>query len=155
MASTTRRAMTDIEQPGYYATSFSTGAGYYLLTYKGPDVPWQKVKKSDNEKFNINLEENASLRSLLNGTQIPTRRWSTVEINGHGKVFYIIPLRKAFVVLFCLSPPYFSLLFAECNYMEFLPPGFSSDQKHPVLFQVYVHVFADCQHTCKRHSSKD
>lgn len=26
----------------------------------------------------------------------------------------------------------------ECNYMEFLPPGFSPDQKHPVLFQVYV-----------------
>ncbi|GJJ79193.1 dipeptidyl aminopeptidase B [Entomortierella parvispora] len=108
MASTTRRALTDVEQPGYYSTSFSTGAGYYLLSYRGPDVPWQKVKKSDDEKFNVNLEENVNLRSLLNDTQIPTRRWSTVELNGH-----------------------------ECNYMEFLPPGFSSDQKHPVLFQVY------------------
>jgi dipeptidyl aminopeptidase len=108
MASAARKALTDVEQPGYYTASFSTGAGYYLLSYKGPDVPWQKVKKSNDEKFNTDLEDNTPLRTLLNATQIPTRRWSTVEINGY-----------------------------ECNYMEFLPPGFSPDQKHPVLFQVY------------------
>ncbi|KAF9981576.1 hypothetical protein BGZ75_007084 [Mortierella antarctica] len=108
MASSERKALTDVTQPGYYAASFSTGAGYYLLSYKGPEVPWQKVKKTADEKFNTDLEDNTALRGLLNGTQIPARRWSTVNINGR-----------------------------DCNYMEFLPPGFSPEQKHPVLFQVY------------------
>ncbi|KAG0056197.1 hypothetical protein BGZ83_006106 [Gryganskiella cystojenkinii] len=108
MASIARKAITDVDKPGYYSASFSTGAGYYLLSYRGPDVPWQKVKKSNDEKFNTDLEENSALRNILNATQIPTRRWGSVELNGH-----------------------------ECNYMEFLPPGFSPDQKHPVLFQVY------------------
>ncbi|KAF8930232.1 hypothetical protein BGZ58_008379 [Dissophora ornata] len=108
MGSTVRTPLTDLTLPGYYTASFSTGAGYYLLSYRGPDVPWQKVKKTDDEKFDSVVEDNAVLRALLNETQIPTRRWSTVNLNGR-----------------------------ECNYMEFLPPGFSPEQKHPVLFQVY------------------
>ncbi|KAG0363875.1 hypothetical protein BGZ54_007981 [Gamsiella multidivaricata] len=103
-----RKSLTDVTLPGYYTASFSTGAGYYLLSYRGPDVPWQKVKKSVDEKFISDVEDNAVLRALLNATQVPTRRWSTVNLNGR-----------------------------ECNYMEFLPPGFSPEQKHPVLFQVY------------------
>ncbi|ORZ26461.1 dipeptidyl peptidase IV N-terminal region-domain-containing protein, partial [Lobosporangium transversale] len=103
-----RKSLTDVTQQGYYSASFSTGAGYYLLSYRGPEVPWQKVKKITDEKFNINVEDNSALHALLNATQIPTRRWSTVNLNGR-----------------------------ECNYMEFLPPDFSPEQKHPVLFQVY------------------
>src|SRR5690348_9504512 len=108
MDTTERKAMTDVSQQGYYTASFSTGAGYYLLSYRGPDVPWQKVKKISDEKFNTDVEDNASLRTLLEEIQHPTRRWGTVELNGR-----------------------------ECNYMEFLPPGFAPEQKHPVLFQVY------------------
>ncbi|KAF9200764.1 hypothetical protein BGZ49_009007 [Haplosporangium sp. Z 27] len=108
MASIERKPLTDISQPGYHSASFSTGGGYYLLTYRGPEVPWQKVKKTNDAKFNGDIEDNAKLRAILNGTQVPTRRWATVNLNGR-----------------------------ECNYMEFLPPGFSPEQKHPVLFQVY------------------
>ncbi|KAI1306255.1 hypothetical protein EDD11_004841 [Mortierella claussenii] len=108
LESAEREPLTDVSQPGYYAASFSTGSGYYLLSYRGPDIPWQQVKKIMDEKFNIEVENNNVLRQVLNETQVPTRRWSTVNINGR-----------------------------ECNYMEFLPPGFVPDQKHPVLFQVY------------------
>ncbi|KAF9432501.1 hypothetical protein BGZ76_010697 [Entomortierella beljakovae] len=108
METTEQKPLTDITQPGYYSASFSTGGGYYLLSYRGPDVPWQKVKKISDEKFSNEIENNSQLRALINATQVPTRRWSTVELNGQ-----------------------------ECNYMEFLPPGFSPEQKHPVLFQVY------------------
>ncbi|KAK3827411.1 MAG: dipeptidyl peptidase IV N-terminal region-domain-containing protein [Benniella sp.] len=108
MDSAERKVLTDVSLPGYYSASFSAGAGYYLLTYGGPDVPWQKVKKVTDGNFNIDVENNSELRAMLNATQVPTRRWSTVNLNGH-----------------------------ECNYMEFLPPGFSPDQKHPVLFHVY------------------
>ncbi|KAF8926619.1 hypothetical protein BGZ52_005385, partial [Haplosporangium bisporale] len=103
-----REALSDVTQTGYYDVSFSTGTGYYLLSYRGPEVPWQKVKKADDAKFNIDLEENNDLRAVIEGTQVPTRRWSTVKLNGR-----------------------------DCNYMEFLPPGFKPEQKHPVLFQVY------------------
>ncbi|KAF9426556.1 hypothetical protein BGZ94_006359 [Podila epigama] len=108
LATGERTPLTDISQTGYYAASFSTGAGYYLLSYRGPEVPWQKVKKTDDAKFNTDLEENAQLRSVVESIQIPTRRWSTVNLNGR-----------------------------DCNYMEFLPPGFKPEHKHPVLFQVY------------------
>ncbi|KAF9306990.1 hypothetical protein BGZ74_001111 [Mortierella antarctica] len=108
LASGEHEALTDVTQTGYYAASFSTGAGYYLLSYRGPDVPWQKVKKADDAKFNTDLEENKALRAVIENIQVPTRRWSTVKLNGR-----------------------------DCNYMEFLPPGFKPEQKHPVLFQVY------------------
>lgn len=31
---------------GYYEVSFSPGCSYYLLNYKGPHIPWQKVVSS-------------------------------------------------------------------------------------------------------------
>ncbi|KAG0231176.1 hypothetical protein BGW42_000408 [Actinomortierella wolfii] len=103
-----RKPMTSVNEAGYYSASFSTGAGYFLLSYRGPDVPWQKVKKVGDEKFNTDLESNQGLQDALQEKQLPTRRWGTVELNGR-----------------------------ECNYMEFLPPGFNPGEKHPVLFQVY------------------
>ena len=36
-------ALTDNTQPGYYEVSFSPGANYYVLSYKGPDVPWERL----------------------------------------------------------------------------------------------------------------
>lgn len=36
-------ALTDLKQPGYFDVSFSPGAGYYLLSYRGPDVPYQRL----------------------------------------------------------------------------------------------------------------
>lgn len=41
-------AMTDSSQPGYYEVSFSPGAKYYWLSYKGPEVPWQRVLEVDD-----------------------------------------------------------------------------------------------------------
>lgn len=39
------QVMTDTTKPGYYMTSFSPEAGYYMLVNVGPDVPWQKLVK--------------------------------------------------------------------------------------------------------------
>ena len=38
-------ALTDSRQPSYYKADFSPFAGFYLLSYQGPSVPWQKVMK--------------------------------------------------------------------------------------------------------------
>lgn len=36
-------ALTDTTVPGYFQASFSPKAGYYVLGYKGPKVPWQRL----------------------------------------------------------------------------------------------------------------
>lgn len=36
-------ALTDTTVPGYFQASFSPKAGYYVLGYKGPEVPWQRL----------------------------------------------------------------------------------------------------------------
>lgn len=53
-----RKALTDDSTGGYHEVSFSPGGRYYVLQYKGPDVPWQKVidtgvegKSSDTHDF--------------------------------------------------------------------------------------------------------
>lgn len=38
-------ALTDPDAPGYYEVSFSPGSKYYVLSYKGPQVPWQRLKQ--------------------------------------------------------------------------------------------------------------
>lgn len=37
--------MTDTSLPGYYEVSFSPGAKYYVLSYRGPKVPWQRLRE--------------------------------------------------------------------------------------------------------------
>jgi dipeptidyl aminopeptidase/acylaminoacyl peptidase len=39
-------AITDVTRPGYFGVSFSPGGGYYVLSYRGPDVPYQKLHQS-------------------------------------------------------------------------------------------------------------
>jgi hypothetical protein len=41
-------ALTDPSVPSFYAADFSSRAGFYLLSYRGPDVPWQKVIMVNN-----------------------------------------------------------------------------------------------------------
>ena len=41
-------ALTDTSSLGQYSASFSPGAGFYLLSYNGPNVPWQRVIKTND-----------------------------------------------------------------------------------------------------------
>ena len=40
-------ALTDTSTPSWYTASFSPKAGFYLLSYQGPLVPWQSVYRTD------------------------------------------------------------------------------------------------------------
>jgi len=42
-------ALTDTSAASYYSASFSPGAGFYLLSYEGPSVPFQKLIRVGNE----------------------------------------------------------------------------------------------------------
>jgi dipeptidyl aminopeptidase B len=39
----------ETEAESYYGTDFSPKAGFYLLSYEGPGIPWQKVIDVEDE----------------------------------------------------------------------------------------------------------
>jgi hypothetical protein len=44
-------ALTDRSEPSFFTASFSPQAGFYLQSYQGPNVPWQRiVRVNDSSK---------------------------------------------------------------------------------------------------------
>ncbi|WWD21310.1 hypothetical protein CI109_105794 [Kwoniella shandongensis] len=102
---------TDKSPPGYYETSFSPGANYYVLSYKGPEVPWQRlVSVTEEEDINVLLEGNGKLNQTLSEFVRPIISRTTIESDGF-----------------------------ELNMLEMLPPNMDSTgrKKYPVLIRVY------------------
>lgn len=102
------KSITDESTDGYYSVSFSTGGGYLLLSYKGPDVPWQKLL-SLREGTETTLQENADLKKMLDRYKIPETIWEQIT------------LEKDLVV----------------NTFEIRPSDFDPNKKYPVLFHLY------------------
>lgn len=102
--------ISDTSKPGYYDVSFSTGAGYALLSYQGPDIPWQKVisTTSSSSKFEHHIEDNTALAKFASQHDLPLEIYSTIRLSG------------------------FSL-----NILERRPPHFDPSKKYPVLFWLY------------------
>jgi hypothetical protein len=42
------KALSDSSNPSFYSTSFSPEAGFYLMSYEGPNIPWQRIVQTDN-----------------------------------------------------------------------------------------------------------
>ena len=58
-------ALTDTSTLGQYSASFSPKAGFYLLSYDGPNVPWQRViKTNDTSACRPEWEDNISLNMI-------------------------------------------------------------------------------------------
>ena len=102
--------MTDTSSVGYYDASFSKMAGYALLSYQGPGIPWQKVinTPSNSEKTDIHVEDNKDLNALATRTELPIEIYQTINIDGF-----------------------------ELNIVERRPPHFDPKKKYPVLFMLY------------------
>lgn len=98
----------DEERHAYYGATFSPKNGYYILQYEGPDVPTTVVKKVDDATFERVLQDNASLKSLLENYELPRTR--------------MVPVKSGGVLM---------------DAMEVLPPDFDVSKKYPVLFYVY------------------
>ncbi|KKA30056.1 hypothetical protein TD95_003580 [Thielaviopsis punctulata] len=104
------RPLTDISAEGYYDVSFSKGAGYALLSYRGPDIPWQKVLSTPSNpiEFSLLIEDNAALAAKTKKTDLPTLVYGTIAVDD-----------------------------VSLNYVERRPPNFNPAKKYPVLFQQY------------------
>jgi dipeptidyl aminopeptidase len=103
-------AVSDTSKEGYYTVSFSTGAGYALLTNQGPGIPWQKVisTPSNPHQYEHMVEENQDLADNAKKYELPIKIYGTINVDG-----------------------------VDLNYVERRPPHFDESRKYPVLFQQY------------------
>ncbi|KAI9798433.1 MAG: hypothetical protein M1833_004827 [Piccolia ochrophora] len=104
------RSISDTSKEGYYGVSISKGAGYALLSYNGPNVPWQEVINTPSNKLSYKhvLETNEHLKELAAKHEMPIESFSTVTIDG-----FILQVH------------------------ERRPPHFNPKKQYPVLFQLY------------------
>ncbi|THV53803.1 hypothetical protein BGAL_0041g00090 [Botrytis galanthina] len=107
---TDMKAITDTSTEGYYGASFSKGAGYVLLNYNGPNIPWQKVisTPSNENQYTHVIEENKELADMAKKHELPILIYQTVTIDGF-----------------------------ELQVVERRPPNFNPKKKYPVLFYLY------------------
>ncbi|KAF3762643.1 hypothetical protein M406DRAFT_294395 [Cryphonectria parasitica EP155] len=103
--------VTDVSKEGYYSLSFSSGAGYALVNYQGPNIPWQKVisTPSQSEKYEHVVEKNADLADRAKKYELPIKIYGTLEVDDG----------------------------IQLNYVERRPPHFDPNKKYPVLFFQY------------------
>ncbi len=105
------KPFTDVSQDAYYSVSFSSGAGYALLSNRGPKVPTQKVvtTPSNAASYSRVLEDNAELADRARKHELPVLKYGTINTTAG----------------------------ASLNYVERRPPHFNPKKKYPVLFQQY------------------
>ena len=104
------RSISDTSKEGYYDVSFSTGVGYALLSYQGPDIPWQKVLStpSNKDEYEHHIEDNQALAHFASQHELPIEIYQTVTIDGF-----------------------------DLQLVERRPPHFDEYKKYPVLFFLY------------------
>ena len=96
---------------GYYDVTFSTGVGFALLSYQGPDIPWQEVRSTpsfEGHYYKHRFETNTGLAKLAAAHELPIEIYQTIKIGG-----------------------------VDLNLVERRPPHFDENKKYPVLFQLY------------------
>lgn len=108
LEATLKNNITEIDNESWYDVSFSKGARYLLLSYQGPNIPYQKVIDL-YENTSKGFTDNTNLEKIVEEYNIPETRYGNVTIDEN-------------VVL---------------NYKETLPLNFDSNKKYPLLFFVY------------------
>ena len=140
-------AFTDTSIASYYSASFSPEAGFCLLSYQGPGVPYQKLIKIGDERgwnpvsltlgthshwaciANARLlVANEELNKTVHMYEGPTMIHSTIESEGYGEEAIRAPIPG------CL--PFAG--HTELNVVEMRPPNMdeSGKTKYPVLFHL-------------------
>ena len=102
---------TDARQEGYYQLSLSSGNGFALINYEGPDIPWQEVRTTPSwgdHFYHHRFEDNEELATMASAHELPVQMYQTVNIGGF-----------------------------DLNLLERRPPHFDERKKYPVLFQLY------------------
>lgn len=105
---TNRENVTDISVDAWFDASFSIGSRYLLLSYTGPDVPYQQLLDL-HEHATTEFTSNENLEDILAVYDLPET------------IFGNVTLEENLIV----------------NYKESLPLNFNPEKKYPLLFFVY------------------
>jgi dipeptidyl aminopeptidase B len=105
---TDRQNVTDISVDAWFDASFSIGSRYLLLSYTGPDVPYQQLLDL-HEHATTEFTSNENLEDILTAYDLPET------------IFGNVTLEENLIV----------------NYKESLPLNFNPEKKYPLLFFVY------------------
>jgi dipeptidyl-peptidase-4 len=101
--------LVDDTVPAVWSASFSSQGGYYILSYRGPDVPYQDLYAINSTTPLRTITSNAAVLDLLKQYTLPN------------------------ISYFELALPSGETL----NVMQRLPVNFSRKKKYPVLFTPY------------------
>lgn len=101
--------LVDDTQPAYYSASFSPAGGFYLLSYQGPDVPYQDLYSTNSSEPLSTVTNNSVLYEAIQEYNLPNITYFELE-----------------------HPDGYTL-----NVMQRLPPNFNSSRQYPVLFTPY------------------
>ncbi|KAJ6263347.1 Seprase [Drechslerella dactyloides] len=101
--------LVDDSVPASYSASFSSGGGYYLLSYNGPDVPYQELYAANATKPIRTVTDNRALYDKLQEYQLPQITYMDLP-----------------------HPDGWTL-----NVMQRLPAKFDPKKKYPLLFIPY------------------
>ncbi|KAL4880312.1 putative dipeptidyl peptidase 4 [Aspergillus karnatakaensis] len=101
--------LVDDTVAAYWSASFSAQAGYYILSYAGPEVPYQELYSIDRTAPLRTLTSNAALKEKLKEYDLPKLSYFELTIPTGEKL----------------------------NVMQRLPVGFDPEKKYPVLFTPY------------------
>ncbi|KAI1435449.1 dipeptidyl peptidase IV N-terminal region-domain-containing protein [Xylaria sp. CBS 124048] len=105
-----KMALVDDTVPASWSASFSSGGGYYILNYDGPDVPYQELYAAN--------DTTTPLRTVTTNDDV----WNKLQ-NFH------LP-----------NTTYFKLTHPDgyqLDVKQVLPPNFDPRKKYPVLFTPY------------------
>ncbi|KEY72372.1 hypothetical protein S7711_01048 [Stachybotrys chartarum IBT 7711] len=103
--------IVDDEVSASWGASFSSQGGYYILSYRGPDVPYQElyaVGSNSSEPIRV-ISNNNALYARIEEYNLPNITFSELE-----------------------HPDGYSL-----NVMTIFPPNFDPSRQYPVLFTPY------------------
>lgn len=102
--------LVDDSVAAYWSASFSSGGGYYILSYQGPDVPYQELYSSNSTSKPLRtLEDNAEFYDIIAEYNLPNITYFELE-----------------------HPDGYSF-----NVMQQLPANFDATKQYPVLFTPY------------------
>ncbi|PHH79454.1 hypothetical protein CDD82_2373 [Ophiocordyceps australis] len=101
--------LVDDTVPGVWSASFSPGGGYYSLIYRGPDVPYQDIRKTLTGEVLDIWADNKNVVEVMKRYSLPN------------------------ITYFELQHPDGSVL----NVRQQVPPNFDPTKKYPALFISY------------------
>ncbi|XP_041637624.1 dipeptidyl peptidase 4 [Cheilinus undulatus] len=93
----------------YNSALFSHEASYYRMSCSGPGIPFHALWDNTKNKEILVLEDNTDFTTRIQEIEMPTMRRDTIKLGGK-----------------------------DLWYQMYLPPGFDSSKKYPLLIDVYA-----------------